>query len=76
MKKQTMYERYHRKQPTGTYSVCNTLGVTIFAPDELDKYKDGCELIAAWVADNYYYGFHRHMIFTRQLEGLLLEKGL
>ena len=75
MKKQTMYERYHRKQPTGTYSFCNTLGVAIFAPDELDKYKDGCELIAAWVADNAYYGFHSHMIFYSTAGRPFIRKG-
>lgn len=75
MKTQPMYKRYQHKQPTGTYSICSTFGVLIFTPDEKDRYKDGCDVVAAWSTDNGCYGFHRHMIFHSSAGRPFIRKG-
>lgn len=75
MKKQPMYKRYEYKRPTGVMSLYNSFGLAIFAPDEIDKYKEGCELIAAWSNGHTYYGFHKHMIFYSTAGRAYIRKG-
>ena len=55
--------------------LCNYISLAIFAPDEIDKYKDGCELIAAWSNGHTYYGFHKHMIFYSTAGMPFIRKG-
>ena len=58
-----MYKRYKDTVPIGTMAFCNTFGIAIFEPDDTDRYKDNCDLVAAWwSAGNDYHGFHRHKI--------------
>ena len=58
-----MYKRYKDSVPAGTVALCNTFGIAVFTPDETDRCKDNCDLVAAWwSAGNDFYGFHRHRI--------------
>lgn len=41
-----MYKRYESEKPVGAIALCNTFGMSIFNPDEYDKYD--CDFIAAW----------------------------
>ena len=48
MKNTARHERYKNIQPIGAMAFCNTFGIVIFEPDDIDQWKDNCDLIAAW----------------------------
>jgi hypothetical protein len=77
MKNNTMHKRYENITPIGSMAFCNTFGVLIYEPDEIDKYKDNCELIAAWanVASGDVYGFHKHKIHYSTSGRPFIRKG-
>lgn len=73
--KQAMYKRYEYQKPIAVMPLCNYFSLALFAPDDIDKYKDGCELIAAWLNGHTYYGFHKHMIFYSTAGRPFIRKG-
>lgn len=76
MKEQAMYKRYEGIKPIGVKTLCNVFGVAFFAPDEIDKYKEGCEIVAAYYGvSTGYTGFHKHMIFTTLSGRDFIRKG-
>lgn len=71
-----MYKRYKKSKPAGTMAFCNTFGIAIWDPDDEDRNKDNCDLIAAWwSADSNYLGFHRHKIYYTQGARPYIRKG-
>ena len=56
MKNQPMYKRYENAAPIGSMALCNTFSVLVYEPDEIDKYKEDCDLIAAWCNCGKVYG--------------------
>ncbi len=61
--KKTMFERYESVIPIASIALCSTFGVVIFEPDEIDRYKNNCDLVAAWCSsERGYHGFHKHLI--------------
>lgn len=77
MKTLAMYKRYENVKPTGSIAFCNTFGCLFFEPDEVDKYKEGCEIVAAWasLASESVYGFHKHMIHYTTSGRSYIRKG-
>lgn len=71
----TMHERYENVTPMGTMAFCNTFGIAIFEPDEVDRYKDNCDLIAAWHNGEGYYNFHKHMVHYTESGRAYIRKG-
>lgn len=69
-----MYKRYENATPIGVQAFCNTFGIAIFEPDEIDRYKEGCDVVAAW-ADENYHGFHKHQIFYSTSGRAFIRKG-
>lgn len=74
MKVEPMYKRYQNKQPIGVYTLCNTVGVLFFEPDENDKYNDNCDVIAAYASETRW-GFHRHKIHYNSTGRAYIRKG-
>ena len=70
-----MYKRYENVKPVMTHLLCNTFGIAIFLPDETDKYKDNCDVIAAWYNSENYYGFHKHVIHMTSAGRSFIRKG-
>lgn len=70
-----MHERYENVTPMGTMALCNTFGIAIFEPDEVDRYKDNCDLIAAWHNGECYYNFHKHMVHYTESGRAYIRKG-
>lgn len=75
MKEVAMYKRYENVTPMGVQAFCNTFGIAIFEPDEIDKYKEGCELVAAWSTTQGLHGFHKHQIFYSTSGRAFIRKG-
>ena len=48
MKSTARHERYKNVTPIGVMAFCNTFGIAVFEPDDIDRYEDNCDLIAAW----------------------------
>lgn len=71
----SMHERYENVTPMGTMALCNTFGIAIFEPDEVDRYKDNCDLIAAWRNGEGYYNFHKHMVHYTESGRAYIRKG-
>ena len=71
----SMHKRYENVTPMGTMAFCNTFGIAIFEPDEVDRYKDNCDLIAAWHNGEHYSGFHKHMIHYTESGRAYIRKG-
>ena len=71
-----MYKRYAEVVPIGTYAFCNTFGILVFEPDEVDKYKENCDLVCAWsnCSENVY-GYHRHKIHYTTAGRAYIRKG-
>ena len=75
MKNQAMYKRYENAAPMGSMALCNTFGVLVYEPDEIDKYKEGCELVAAWSSGENVWGFHKHMVHYTTAGRAFIRKG-
>ena len=60
----SMHKRYENVTPMGTIE-----------PDEVDRYKDNCDLIAAWHNGEHYSGFHKHMIHYTESGRSYIRKG-
>lgn len=75
----SMHERYKNVTPIGTMVFCDTFHIAIFEPDEIDRYKNNCDLIAAWGWYNsdgkHYYNFHKHMIHYTESGRAYIRKG-
>lgn len=70
-----MYKRYANVSPIGVLAFCNTFGVLVFEPDEMDKYNEGCDLICAWSNGYDRWGFHRHKIHYSTAGRSYIRKG-
>lgn len=71
-----MYKRYAEVAPIGAYALCNTFGILVFEPDEVDKYKENCDLICAWSnCGESVYGYHRHKIHYTTAGKAYIRKG-
>lgn len=70
-----MYKRYADKKPMGAIALCSTFGVQVYEPDEVDKYKEGCELVASWHNGEHEWGFHKHQIHYSTAGRAFIRKG-
>ena len=76
MKNQAMYKRYENAAPMGAMALCNTFGVLVYEPDEIDRYKEGCELVAAWCnMGESVWGFHKHKVHYSTAGRAFIRKG-
>ena len=76
MKNQPMYKRYENAAPIGSMALCNTFGVLVYEPDEIDKYKEDCDLIVAWCnCGESVWGFHKHKIHYSTAGRAFVRKG-
>lgn len=71
--KEAMYKRYADKKPVGAYAFCNTFGLHIYEPDEIDKYD--CELVCSWHNGEREWGFHKHQIHYTTSGRAFVRKG-
>lgn len=70
-----MYSRYESKTPIGVMAFTNCFGVAIYEPEEEDRYKDNCDLIAAWTSTDSLTGFHKHKIHYTENGRSYIRKG-
>ena len=70
-----MYKRYADIEPIGAIAFCNTFGMVVFEPDEMDKYNDNCDLICAWSNGENRWGYHRHKIHYSASGKAYIRKG-
>ncbi len=71
-----IYQRYANTKPIGTMAFCNTFGIAIWEPDDIDQWKDNCDLIAAWSHGcTDYDHFHKHMIHYTESDRAYIRKG-
>ena len=70
-----MYKRYENVRPIGVIYICNTFGIVVYEPDNVDKYKDNCDLIAAWYNGEKTWGYHKHEMFFTNAGRMYIRKG-
>lgn len=75
MKNTARHERYKNIQPIGAMAFCNTFGIVIFEPDDIDQWKDNCDLIAAWSSGESYTNYHKHKIHYTESGRGYIRKG-
>lgn len=75
MKNTARYERYKNIEPIGAMAFCNTFGIVIFEPDDIDQWKDNCDLIAAWSSEEGYHNYHKHKIHYTESGRGYIRKG-
>lgn len=68
-----MYKRYESEKPVGAIALCNTFGMSIFNPDEYDKYD--CDFIAAWNNGEKTWGYHKHKVYYSTAGRAYIRKG-
>lgn len=75
MKSTARHERYKNVTPIGAMAFCNTFGIAIFEPDDIDQWKDNCDLIAAWSNGEGYTNYHKHKIHYTESGRSYIRKG-
>ena len=70
-----MYQRYASVKPVGVASLCNTFVIAIWEPDDIDQWKDNCDLIAAWSSEEGYSNYHRHKLHYTESGRGYIRKG-
>lgn len=72
-----MYQRYADVSPIGTIALCgsSSFGIMVFEPDEVDKYKEDCDLICAWNHNGNEWGYHKHKIHHTSSGRAYIRKG-
>lgn len=69
------HERYRDIQPIGSIAFGAFFGIAVFEPDEIDRYEDNCDLIAAWSGEQGYYCYHKHKIHYTESGRGYIRKG-
>ena len=75
MKNAARYQRYKDIQPIGSMAFGAFFGVAVFEPDDIDRYEDNCDLIAAWSSEEGYHGYHKHKIHYTESGRGYIHKG-
>ena len=70
-----MYKRYENKKPCGVYGIGNFGGLALFNPDEIDKYNERCDFIAAFHNGTKYTNFHKHKVHYTLSGRAYIRKG-
>ena len=79
MRKNTArHQRYKNIKPIGTMTFNTFFGIAVFEPDEIDRYNDNCNLIAAWTngeGKEGYCNYHKHKIYCTSSGREYIRKG-
>lgn len=71
----TMRDRYIGQEPICEIPMMVSCGVVIYDPVGEDKFKDGCDVVAAWYNLCNYDGFRKHKLYADKNGDIYIKKG-